>query len=156
MDVIEISRSGSALSSRWHPTLGGRGNHGFHVHVISVALADQPACRMGNDRHVTIVHRTDDALGLGLAGEVELVVDRGHNAIEPGQDLVRQNSRLPSARMSNSRSLEYGEAIELLIQLVDLIDLTRSLVDRSIDLNEVIVGAFADVPPSGRNDPRTS
>src|SRR6516162_6576866 len=103
--------------------LAGSGNDGLHVDIVSVALADQPAGWMGNDRDMAIVHRANDALGLSLAGEIELIMHSSHDQIEPGQDLVRQIKAAIGEDVDFS-PLEHGEAIELVAQFVDFVDLT--------------------------------
>ena len=50
------------------------GNDTLHVDVIWLALADQPAGRMTQDRDVPVLHGADDAIGLGIARQIEVRV----------------------------------------------------------------------------------
>ena len=89
MIVIQVEPVGIGIELEMASVRASRGNHGFHIDVVRVALADQPPGWMGNDRDMAIVHRANDALGLSLAGEIELIMHTSHGQNEPGQDLVR-------------------------------------------------------------------
>src|SRR6185437_1838826 len=105
LDVIQIEPVRIGIEFEMAAALAGGRDHGFHINVVSIALADQPSCRMGNDGHVAIVHRGDDAFGLSLAREVEFIVDGGDDQIEAGENPVWQIEAAISENV-DFRSLE--------------------------------------------------
>src|SRR5579883_2521192 len=67
VDIVEVQPIRIGIQLEMAAVPAGCSNYGLHVELISLALADQPATRMTDDRNVTIVHRGDDAFGLRLA-----------------------------------------------------------------------------------------
>src|SRR6185437_13350095 len=84
VDVVQVEPVRIGIEFEKTSAPAGSSNDGLHIDVVSVALADQPAGWMGNDRDMAIVHRANDSLGLSLAGEIEFVMHGSDGQIEPG------------------------------------------------------------------------
>src|SRR5579864_58727 len=124
IDVVEIEPLRIGVEFEVTAAFAGTRNDGFHVDLVRLAFSDQPSGGVTDDRDMAIVHRSDDALGLSLARKIELEMDGGNDQIEPGQDLVGQIEATVGQNIDFG-SLEYGEAVDFIIQFVDLIKLAR-------------------------------
>ena len=71
---------------------------------------------------MAVVHRAQNALGLGLGVEIEFVMDGAHGEIEALQDLVRQIERAVSQDVDLG-GFQDVDAMQFVVEAVDLIEL---------------------------------
>ena len=57
-------------------------DHGIHIDVVSLALADQAPGRMRQNGYVTVLQGADDAVGLRLARQIEMRMYGGYDDIQ--------------------------------------------------------------------------
>src|ERR1700751_1573967 len=124
MDLVEIEPSRFRVDFEMAAKLAGGGDDALHVDLIRLPLADQPPGGMTENSDMAISHGADDAIGLRLGRQIEIGVDGRDYDIELCQDCVRQVEASVIEDI-NPDPLENSDAVEPLIESIDLPGLTR-------------------------------
>jgi hypothetical protein len=98
------------------------GSDTLHVDLVTGALQEKSARCVSQDRKKSVVHRSEDPLGLFLLSKRETRMDRTDCVIQLAQQFVRI-VECAVGKDIDLGGLEDTDSIEMLVQLVNLSNL---------------------------------
>ena len=122
VEIVQIQAVGPGIDLKAAAALARGRDQPVDIELIRLALADQPAGWMGDDRHMRIVHGADDPLRLRISTKVEIVVHGGDHDVEPRKNRVRQVEASVGKNIELN-ALQQGDSVELLPDALHLVDL---------------------------------